>query len=155
MKCVPGSGRFHRKPLPSREKGDIRFENQTTRINTLSKYLKTTCITANINLEGQRSTNHWGKVTCATRLYESGRFDKQIFISRSRHRSTAVRSYKKPSTTLMKSLSNAPQSPAMSKLFPIKMTECSIIHRDSNCGKKDQAEVKQLIIDELSEVKYR
>ena len=102
MKCVPGSGRFYRKPLPSREQGDIRFGNQPIGIYTLSKYLKTMCIAANVNVERRRFTNHSGKVTCATRLYESGNFDEQIIMSRTGHRSAAVRSYKRPSMTLVR-----------------------------------------------------
>ena len=113
MKCIPSSGRFYRKPLPSSEPGDIRFGNQPIGINTLSKYLKTMCMAANINLEGRRFTNHSGKVTCATRLYESGNFDEQIIMSRTGHRSTAVRCYKRPSMSLMKSVSDALQPPTV------------------------------------------
>ena len=111
MKCIPGSGRFYRKPLPSREQGDISFGNQPIGINTLSKYLKAMCIAAKINLEGRRFANHSGKVTCATRLYESGNFDEQTIISRTGHRSAAVQSYKRPSVSLMKSVSDALQPP--------------------------------------------
>lgn len=53
MKCVPSTGRFYRKVLPSREAGDIRFGSQPIGINTLSKYLKTMCLAANINFEGR------------------------------------------------------------------------------------------------------
>ena len=35
-----GSRRFYRKPLPSREAGDVRYGGQAVAINTLSKYLK-------------------------------------------------------------------------------------------------------------------
>ena len=115
MKCVPSTGRFYRKVLPSRDPGDIRFGSQPIGINTLSKYLKTMCVAANINFEGRRFTNHSGKVTCATRLYESGSFDEQMIMSRTGHRSTAVRSYKRPRSTLVKSVSDALQLPAIAE----------------------------------------
>ena len=59
-------GRFFRKPLPSREAGDAGYGVQTVGINTLSKYLKSMCTEAEINMDGRRFTNHSGKVTCAT-----------------------------------------------------------------------------------------
>ena len=116
MKCIPGSGRFYRKPLPSTERGDFRFGNLPIVINNLSKYLKKICIAANTNLEGRRFTNHLGKATLltgATRLHESRNFDEQIIMSRTGHRSTAVRCYKRPSMSLMKSVCDALEPPAV------------------------------------------
>jgi hypothetical protein len=113
MRRIPSSGRFYRKPLASRELGDVRFGSQPVGINTLSKYLNAMCTAANISLEGRRFTNHSGKVTCATRLYKSGTFDEQIIMSRTGHQSNAVRSYKRPSNTLVKSVSDALQPPVL------------------------------------------
>ena len=115
MKCVPSTGRFYRKPLASTDPGDVRFGGQHVGINTLSKYLKAMCTAANINMEGRRFTNHSGKVTCATRLYESDTFDEQIIMSRTGHRSNAVRSYKRPSSTMVKSVSDALQPPTVAE----------------------------------------
>ena len=110
MKCVPRSGRFYREPLRSEKPGDVRFVSQPVGINTLSKYPKAMCATAKINFDGRRFINHSGKVVCATRLYESGTFDEQT-MSRTGHRRTAVRSYKRPSSTLVKAVSDARQPP--------------------------------------------
>ena len=109
MKCIPGSGRLNRKPLPRREQGDTRFG---IGINTLSRYLKTVCIAANVNVEGRRFTNHSGKVMCSTRLYENRSFDEQIIMLRTGHRSAGVRLYKRPSMTSVESVSYALQPPA-------------------------------------------
>ena len=102
MRCIPSSVRFYRRPLPSREAGDVRYGVQVAGINTLSKYLKLMCTEAKINMDGIRFTNHSGKVTCATQLYESGTFDEQTIMSRTGHRSTAVRTYKRASSTVVK-----------------------------------------------------
>ena len=67
LRCIPSTGRFYRKPLGSHEPGDIRYGKHPVGINTLSKYLKSTCAEAKINTGG-RFTNHYGKVTCATEL---------------------------------------------------------------------------------------
>ena len=73
------------------------------------------CKEAKINMEGKHFTNHSGKVTCATQLYESGTFDKQTIMSRTGHRSAAVRAYKRPSSALVKAVSDTLQPPGTSK----------------------------------------
>ena len=73
-------------------KQGARFREQPIGINILSKYLKYLCTEAKINMDGRRFTNHSGKVTCATRLFQTGTFDEQTIMSRTGHRSTAVRS---------------------------------------------------------------
>lgn len=101
MKCIPGTGRFYRKPLPSVEEGGTRFGIQPVGVNTLSKYVQSMSPDAKINLQGRRLTNHSGKVMCTTTLYEDGMFDKQTITSRTGHRSVAVLTYKRPSDELV------------------------------------------------------
>lgn len=108
MRCTPKAGRFYRKPLPNKEVGDIRFGTLPVGINTLSKYFSSMCSAANIDIQGRRFTNHSGKVTCATSLYEK-EFDEQTIMSRTGHRSLAVRSYKRASSTMVKAVSDALQ----------------------------------------------
>ena len=67
------------------------------------------CTEAKINMDGRRFINHSGKVTCATRLFQTGTFDEQTIMSRTGHRSTAVRSYKRSSSSLVKAVSDALQ----------------------------------------------
>ena len=101
LKCIPGNGRFYRKPLPSVEERDMRFGIQPFGVTTLSKYLRSMCLDAKINLWGRRMRNHSCKVTCAATLYESEVFDEPTIMSRTAHRSVAVRSYKIPSDVLI------------------------------------------------------
>ena len=97
MKCVPESGRFYRKPLPSKELGNVRFGKLPVGINTLGKYMKSMFAKAGISTEGRNITNHSGKVTCATSLFSKG-FDGQLIMARTGHRSLAVRNYKRTTT---------------------------------------------------------
>ena len=89
-------------------KQGARSGEQPIGINILSKYLKSMCTEAKINMDGRRFTNHSGKVTCATRLFQTGTFDEQTIMSRTGHRSTAVRSYKRPSSSKGKSRVRCP-----------------------------------------------
>ena len=70
---------------------------------------------AKIDMNERRFTNHSGKVTCATTLYESGQFDEQAIMSRTGHRSTAVRKYKRASDRMLQNVSDALQPPMPSK----------------------------------------
>ena len=63
-------------------------------------------------MDGRRFTNRSRKVTCATRLFQTGTFDERTIMSRTGHRSTAVRSYKRPSSSLVKAVSDAIQQPS-------------------------------------------
>ena len=63
-------------------------------------------------MDGRRFTNHSGKVTCATRLFQTGTFDEQTIMLRIGHGSTAIRCYKRPSSSLVKAVSDALQPPS-------------------------------------------
>ena len=73
------------------------------------------CLEAKINMNGRRFTNYSGKVTCTATLYESGQFDEQAIMSRTGHRSTAVRKYKRASDRMLQNVSDALQPPMPSK----------------------------------------
>ena len=49
------------KATSNKEPGDIRFGEQPIGITILSKYLKSMCTEAKINMEGRRFKNHSGK----------------------------------------------------------------------------------------------
>jgi hypothetical protein len=102
------SGDFYMRPLPGKPGRPILFALQNVGINYLSKYMKTMFIDAGINTENRIIRNHSGKVTLCTKLYEK-QFDEQSIMSRSGHRSTAVRDYKRPSEALKHSISSALQ----------------------------------------------
>ena len=63
-------------------------------------------------MDGRRFTNHSGRVTCATRLFQTGTFDEQTIMSRNGHRNTAVSSYKLPSSSLVKAVSDSLEPPS-------------------------------------------
>ena len=72
-----------------------------------------------MDVQGSQEKHGWKtfhkslwKVTCATRLFQTGTFDEQTIMSRTGHRSTAVRSYKRPSSSLVKTMSDALQLPS-------------------------------------------
>ena len=77
--------------------------------NTLKVYIKRM-----FNLPGIDTTrfitNHSGKVTLCTTLFNDG-FDDQMVGQRSGHRSTSVDSYKRPGDSLLHSISNRLQPP--------------------------------------------
>ncbi|KAI8496541.1 hypothetical protein Bbelb_258400 [Branchiostoma belcheri] len=113
------SGRFYRRPLAKSE--FPKFSIQPVGVNKLSTYMKSMCIAAGISLDGRRITNHSGKVTLATQMWEDG-FDEQTIMSRTGHRSTAVRAYKRPSDSLLMDVSNKLQPPLPKPKSPIKKT---------------------------------
>lgn len=97
MKIVGYKGPFYRRALPSDIPGALRFGVQVVGKNTLQKTMKRICDAA--GFVGY-FTNHSGKVTCASQLYDAG-IDEQLIMSRTGHRSTdGVRSYKRPSNLL-------------------------------------------------------
>ncbi|XP_052084902.1 uncharacterized protein LOC127722094 [Mytilus californianus] len=92
---------FYRRPL---EKGcEIKFSSQPLGVNKLSSIMKSMCFEAGI--EGY-FTNHSGKRTCATSLYQAGVPEQEI-MNRTGHRSVeSVRKYKRASTEMLMDISN-------------------------------------------------
>ncbi|CAC5398682.1 unnamed protein product [Mytilus coruscus] len=94
---------FYRRPL---DKGSIKFGEQSVGVNKLSNIMKTMCAEAGI--EGY-FTNHSGKRTCATTLYQTG-VPEQDFMNRTCHTSVeSVRKYKRASNEMLKDISNIPE----------------------------------------------
>ncbi|XP_066288271.1 zinc finger MYM-type protein 3-like [Branchiostoma lanceolatum] len=101
-------GSFYRRPMV---KSTVpKFTLQPVGKNTLSTYIKTMCAKAGVLTAGRNLTNHSGKVTCATQMWAAG-FDEQTIMARTGHRSNAVRAYKRPSSELLKDVSNQLQPP--------------------------------------------
>ncbi|XP_019637242.1 PREDICTED: zinc finger MYM-type protein 2-like [Branchiostoma belcheri] len=101
-------GSFYRRPLAN--SNPPRCSLQVVGVNKLKTYMKTMFEKAGINLQGRNISNHSGKVTCATQMWEAG-FDEQTIMGRTGHRSNAVRAYKRPSNTLLQDVSNKLQPP--------------------------------------------
>lgn len=104
-------GAFYRRPLAS----GIKYSEQVLGINKIKGLMKE--ITGNAGLVGN-FTNHSGKRTCATQLYQAG-VDEQDIMSRTGHRSaSAVRKYKRINAVRQESVSKV--------LNPPKKTKCEI-----------------------------
>ena len=73
---------------------------------TLSKYMQAMFSGADIDSTNRKNVNHSGRVSCCTRLYNSG-FDDKAIMSRSGHRSDAVHCYERPSFEQEMSVSKA------------------------------------------------
>ncbi|CAG2250785.1 unnamed protein product [Mytilus edulis] len=90
---------FYRRPL---DKGSIKFGEQSVGVNQSSNIMKTMCAEAGID---GYFTNHSGKRTCATTLYQAGVPEQEI-MNRTGHRSVeSVRKYKRASSEMLKDIS--------------------------------------------------
>jgi hypothetical protein len=111
LQHIPREGRFYRKPLVNKSSDkSIRFSVQSIEINTLSNRMKDLFQAAGIPLENRNITNHSGKVTCCTTLFNAGFSDSNV-KSRSGHRSGEVETYKRPLEALHDCVSHALQPP--------------------------------------------
>ena len=108
LALIPRIGPFYRRPIQSTS--GLKYSSQTVGINTLGTYMKRMFADANINTTGRNITNHSGKVTCCTALYNAGFGDKAV-MGRSGHRSNAVQLYKRESADMLKDISNKLQPP--------------------------------------------
>ena len=98
MPFIPSEGPFYRRPLPNVCE-QICFFQQTVGKNTLLKYVQTMFEKAGIPWKEQHRniSNHSGKVSCCTTLYDKG-FDDQAIKMRSGHRSAAVQTLQTTNT---------------------------------------------------------
>lgn len=88
LDLIGNSGDFYRRPLSG-----LRYSRQVVGVNKLSTLIKSMCNKAGLT---GFFTNHSGKRTCATTLFNNG-VDEQLICERTGHRSNAVRAYKRPS----------------------------------------------------------
>ncbi|XP_071125661.1 uncharacterized protein KIAA1958-like [Mytilus edulis] len=94
------SSPFYRRPVLS--EGSVKFDH-ILGANRLGSLMKTICQKG--ELKGNFS-NHSGKRTLATRLYQAG-VSEQMIMDRTGHRSKkAVRTYKRPADSMLKDVSN-------------------------------------------------
>lgn len=101
------SGVFYRKPLNSDGKDRFRYGKTPLGVNKLSNLMRELCEKG--GLIGNY-TNHSGKRTCATALYQAG-IDEQEIMGRTGHRSNAVRVYKTSNSEIQKNVSNVLNPP--------------------------------------------
>ncbi|XP_070564622.1 uncharacterized protein [Ptychodera flava] len=104
-------GPFYRRPL-ARSDGKVQFSLQVIGKNLLGDYMSRMFKSAGI--EGEY-TNHCGKVTTATALYQAG-VSEDLIMKRTGHRSIdAVRVYKRPSDEQLRHVSDLLQPPSSKK----------------------------------------
>ncbi|XP_060562763.1 uncharacterized protein LOC132722310 [Ruditapes philippinarum] len=112
-----GDGSFYKRPINSQKPGDVRFSNQVVGVNKLKGFMKEICQLA--GLEGVY-TNHSGKKTCATSLYQKDVPEQEI-MKRTGHRSVAgVRRYNKPSNEMLVDISNKLNPPEWKSTEQVK-----------------------------------
>ncbi|CAG2237039.1 unnamed protein product [Mytilus edulis] len=98
-----GSGVFYRKPLISDVQDKHRYGKSALGVNKLNGLMREMCEKG--GLVGN-FTNHSGKRTCATALYQAG-IDEQQIMERTGHRSTkGVRTYKTANSNIQKRVSD-------------------------------------------------
>ncbi len=104
---IPITGDFYRKPI-----GDSppKFSKQVIGKNKLGTLVKEMCLRAGFS---GNYTNHSGKVTCATQLFENN-IDEQLIMRQTGHCSRAVRNYKRPGVQHDQLVSSVLQPPAKS-----------------------------------------
>ena len=91
LDLIPSVGRFYRRPLTG---SPARYSAQVIGKNKLSLIVRKFCDKAGFK---GTYTNHSGKVTCATELFNNN-IDEQLIMKQTGHRSQdAVRKYKRPS----------------------------------------------------------
>ena len=106
---IPKTGPFYRKPLKG---SPPKFGSQVIGRNKLAGLMKEMCSLAGFN---GNFTNHSGKVTCATRLFQSN-IDEQLIMCQTGYRSAAVRQYKRPTADHDKQIAAILQPPSPGKL---------------------------------------
>ena len=103
---IPSNGPFYRRP--SSALNSCSFTKQIVDKNRLAGLTKAFCLEAGFN---GHFTGHSGKVTCATELFNNN-IDEQLIQAQTGHRSTAVRSYKRPGEEHSNEISRILQPPA-------------------------------------------
>lgn len=108
------NNRFYRRPLANGENNEVRFNVQHIGVNKLSIIMKNMSDKADI--PGFFS-NHSGKRTCSTALYQGGVPEQEIMERRGHRSIESVRKYKRPSEEMPRDISNAlePNEPVRKK----------------------------------------
>lgn len=111
LSLIPRQGRFYRKPLPHCSFGGRpRFSTQSICINMLQSKMKELFQNAGIDVNNKVITNHSGKLTCATTLFNAG-YDDLVIKSRRGHCSNAVDFYKRLLESMSENVRNTLQPP--------------------------------------------
>ncbi|XP_048750403.2 uncharacterized protein LOC125662277 [Ostrea edulis] len=111
LSLIPRTGHLYRKPLETVSSYGPKFGANAIPINQMSQMFKRFYAEAGIDTAGRNISNHSGRVTCCTRLYNEGFSDKAV-TSRSSHRSNAVHTYQREQFKILNDISNTLGAPA-------------------------------------------
>ncbi|CAC5356086.1 unnamed protein product [Mytilus coruscus] len=114
LSLIPKAGPFCRSPvgkLGLKTSGKPKFSAQVVGVNKLSTYIKTMFDLAGIDHTDRNISNHSGKVTCVTTLYDKGFDNAATVTSKSGHGSNAVETYKRQSVEMNDRISKSLQPP--------------------------------------------
>jgi hypothetical protein len=118
LPLIANVGTFYKRPIEQTNSDNcaLRFSTQVIGVNKLSTYVKCMFKDVGINVDNRNSSNHSGKVTCATTLYNHG-FDNKAVSGKSGHRSDAIETYKRPSEQMLNEVPMAlqPARPGVNK----------------------------------------
>lgn len=136
LNALGNRGFFFRRPL----KDGLRYSEAVVGINKLKTFVSFMCKKAGI--EGN-FTNHSGKRTCATMLFDAG-IDEQEIMSRTGHRSEkGLRQYKRATPAVMARTSvvlDPPQCPAKRiETEIVTCTETSVSNHDEETDSKEES----------------
>ncbi|CAC5395219.1 unnamed protein product [Mytilus coruscus] len=101
--ALDGAGSFYRRPLPALPRRLIGFSNRNVGVNKLKTFMKS--IYEKVGLIGHY-TNHSGKLTCVTQLYNQNVYEQEIMRRTGHRSSTAVRKYKRDSDEISANVSH-------------------------------------------------
>lgn len=119
LSLIPSSGPFYRRPIQN--SNPPKFSQQVIGHNKLDNIVHDSCEAASFS---GNYTDHSGKVTCATSLFQSG-IDEQLIKHQNGHRSDAVRAYKRSCLDQDAMVSKILQPPAPKKRLSLKQTKKS------------------------------
>jgi integrase len=111
LSLIPRTGPLDRKPLETVASYGPKFGANTILVNKMSQIFKIFYAEAGIDTTERNISNHSGRVTSCTRLYNGGFTDKAV-RSRSNHRSNAVHTYQREQFTLLSDISDTLGAPA-------------------------------------------
>ncbi|KAK6188604.1 hypothetical protein SNE40_004747 [Patella caerulea] len=109
LSLIPRKGFLYKKTLTTTvtdESQHPRFSAANITFNKLSQMFKKFYQQAGLSIEGRTISNHSGRVTCCTTLYNDGFSDKAV-TSRSAHRSNAVQKYQRELFSIKDSVSKS------------------------------------------------
>lgn len=107
---LPPNSHFYVKPLPNTANGEKRWSADKIGDNDIKVWMHQIFDLAGLEYKDRNIVNHSGRSTCATKLFRE-KFSEKAVMSRTGHRSNAVRRYQKVDTELEDQMSQVLNPP--------------------------------------------